>query len=171
MKIISWSKDFKQNAIYRIDENVRMVKVSLSKSNDKTIWTKENDSLNSIGNLILHLCGNMTQYAITGLSLLSDNRNRDLEFKIEGGYTLEELLQQLIATTDLVKTAIKEASEDQLLQKYKVQGFEFSGIGLILHVVEHFSYHTGQIAFKVKLATDKSLGFYDGLDLNLNNKE
>lgn len=169
MEVTSWSQDFKDNAIYRIDENIRMIRISLSKSNDQDIWKTQNKVLNTSGNLVLHLCGNMTQYIISGLGSQPDTRDRDREFDIEGGYSIDQLLQKLINTTSEVKKVIDQATEEQLLKKYTVQGFTFSGTGLILHVVEHFSYHTGQIAFQVKLNTNEQLGFYDGMDLNETN--
>jgi uncharacterized damage-inducible protein DinB len=48
----------------------------------------------------------------------------------------------------------------------KVQGFNLTGIGAVLHAVEHFSYHVGQVAFWVKQLTNSDLGFYDQQDLN-----
>ena len=50
-----------------------------------------------------------------------------------------------------------------------MQGFELSGVGVVMHAVEHFSYHTGQIAFWVKQLTQEDLGFYDGMNLNTKN--
>lgn len=170
MRASSWSQDFKENAIYRLDENIRMICISLSKSNDQDIWKPQNEALNSTGNLILHLCGNMTQYIISGLGSQPDTRDRDREFEIQGGYTVDQLLDKIVTTVDAVKEVIQKATEDQLLKKYNVQGFTFSGTGLILHAVEHFSYHTGQIAFQVKLNINEQLGFYDGMDLNEKNK-
>jgi len=52
-----------------------------------------------------------------------------------------------------------------------VQGFSFSGVGVIIHAVEHYSYHTGQIAFWVKQLKEKDLGFYNGTDLNIKNND
>ena len=40
-----------------------------------------------------------------------------------------------------------------------------TGLTILIHVTEHFSYHTGQIAYITKLLSDKSLGFYDGVSL------
>ena len=60
-------------------------------------------------------------------------------------------------------------TEDQMLPERSVQGYSFSAIGIIMHVVEHYSYHTGQIAFWVKLLKDKDLGFYADMDLNVKN--
>jgi uncharacterized damage-inducible protein DinB len=39
-------------------------------------------------------------------------------------------------------------------------------LSILVHVVEHFSYHTGQIAYAVKAGKDLDLGFYRGVDLN-----
>ena len=163
--------EFKKNAIYRIGENVRMIRIALSKIEEKEIWKRQNQALNPLGNQLLHICGNMTQYVLSGLGRERDNRERDIEFSTEDGYTSDDLLQQLLGTTQRASAVINEASEADLLLVYKVQGFEFSGIGLVLHAVEHFSYHTGQIAIQVKLAIDKPLGFYDGLDLTTLNEE
>ncbi len=154
-----------------MEESLRMIRISLDKISEEQVWEKPNPALNSIGNLILHLCGNMTQYGIASLKEIEDERNRDLEFSTEGGIAKEALLTKLSETVNQVKTTFWEITLARLLAKRKVQGFEFSGIGNIVHVVEHFSYHTGQIAFWVKLLRDEQLGFYDGHDLNQLNDE
>ena len=54
---------------------------------------------------------------------------------------------------------------DDLLQRRPVQTFEETGISILIHVTEHFSYHTGQVAYITKMLTDKSLEFYAGVTL------
>lgn len=162
-------EEFIQNALYRLDESTRMNRISLEHVSEEELWKRPNASLNSIGNLILHLCGNITQYVISSLGQTEDNRNRDVEFNTESGYTKKELLDQLIETVENAKRVINDASFEQLVRKRDVQGFYFSGIGVVLHAVEHYSYHTGQIAFWTKLLKDTDLGFYDGMDLNIKN--
>lgn len=159
-----------KNALYRMDESTRMINKSLNNISEKEIWQNPNDSLNSIGNLILHLCGNMTQYIISSLGELEDERNRDAEFQTKDGLNKEELIKKLENTVDDAKRVIFDAKPEQLVKIRSVQGFSFSGVGVIMHAVEHFSYHTGQIAFWVKLLRDKDLGFYDGMDLNTKNE-
>ena len=160
-----------KNALYRMDESTRMIKKSLKIIEESEVWQKPNHSLNSIGNLILHICGNMTQYIISSLGASEDIRNRDAEFDAKGGYTREELLKKLENTVDDAKRVIFDAKPEQLVKIRSVQGFSFSGVGVIMHVVEHYSYHTGQIAFWVKLLKNKDLGFYEGLDLTVLNDE
>jgi uncharacterized damage-inducible protein DinB len=67
-------------------------------------------------------------------------------------------------------TVIKNIKEDELLPPRSVQGFNYSAIGIIIHVVEHYSYHTGQIIFWTKLLKNRDMGFYAGVDLNRRNE-
>ncbi|MEX0316144.1 MAG: DinB family protein, partial [Allomuricauda sp.] len=138
-----------------------MIKICLDKLDEAVIWQKPNASTNSIGNLILHLCGNITQYGIASLEGLEDSRNRDKEFETLSGFSKQELFQKLQETVKKAKASFSNTSEAELVRKREVQGFEFSGIGNIVHVVEHFSYHTGQIALWTKILNDADLGFYD----------
>ena len=158
-----------ENALYRMDESTRMIKKSLAEISDDEVWQKPNPSLNSIANLMLHLCGNISQYVISSLGETEDKRNRDDEFSITGGLTKDELFTKLESVVDDAKRVIFDITPNQLVKMRSVQGFSFSGVGIILHTVEHYSYHTGQIAFWVKQVKNKDLGFYDGMDLNKKN--
>lgn len=159
-----------KSALYRMEESTRMIQKSLMEISEEEVWLKPNESLNSIANLILHLCGNITQYIISSLGETEDIRERNLEFSTSKGLNKSELLTKLEETIDTAKRVIFDSDPEQLLKIRVVQGFSFSGVGLILHVVEHYSYHTGQIAFWVKQLKNKDLGFYKGRDLNTKNK-
>ena len=165
-----WVTDFKENTLYRIDESTRMITIAFQKIEETHVWQRPNHSSNSLANQILHLCGNMTQYVISSLGEHEDARDRDAEFHAVDGYSKETLLEKLTITVQDVKDTIQNASEEELLKKRYVQGFHFSGMGCVIHAVEHYSYHTGQIAFWVKTLVNSSLGFYDGLDLNTMNE-
>ncbi|MCK0159534.1 DinB family protein [Allomuricauda sp. F6463D] len=157
------------NSGYRMKESLRMIKICLDQLSEEQIWQKPNKSSNSIANLILHLCGNITQYGISSIQNLEDDRQRDEEFSTESGYTKSELIKKLEDTIDEAKRAFYEAPLEELLRKRYVQGFNFSGVGNIIHATEHLSYHTGQIALWTKILKDKDLGFYSGVDLNVKN--
>lgn len=165
-----FQQEFVKNACFRLDEGLRMIRISLVNITEEQLWQKPNASLNSIGNLMLHLCGNLSQYGITSLNGSEDKRQRDAEFNTTGGFTKAQLFQQLESTVNTVKSTMGNLGLERFLAVKKVQGFEFSGIGSCVHLVEHFSYHTGQIAFWVKLLNDEQLGFYDGMDLNTLNE-
>ena len=53
-----------------------------------------------------------------------------------------------------------------LTRNWAVQGFSETGTAIILHVMEHFSYHVGQITLHTKLLLDIDTGYYAGQDLN-----
>lgn len=165
-----WMTEFLENSVYRLDESTRMNKISLKSIEEAHIWKKPNESSNSIGNQIMHICGNMKQYIIASLGELNDKRNRDAEFSITNGFTSVQLLQKLEDTVHQAKNVLHSCTKSQLLKKREVQGFDLSGIGIVIHAVEHYSYHTGQIAFWTKMLVNKDLGFYGGRDLNIKNK-
>ena len=164
------SKEFTQQSIYYLSLNLPRVEKCLQQLSEDQIWKKPNSNTNSIGNLILHLCGNIKQYAHASLGNEKDTRNRELEFSTEGGFSKKELLEKIIEVTEKAIQIIESISESELLRKRNVQGFEHTGISIIIHITEHFSYHVGQIAFFTKLLCDKDLGFYEDFDLNILNE-
>lgn len=166
-----WMTEFLENSSFRLEESTRMIRISLATVEEENIWKKPNESSNSIGNQILHICGNMTQYIIASLGNQDDFRKREEEFSTTAGYSIKELILKLEDTVDKAKSVLKNCTSEQLLKHRIVQGFSLSGIGVVMHAVEHYSYHTGQIAFWTKLMANKELGFYDGRDLNIKNEQ
>jgi uncharacterized damage-inducible protein DinB len=164
------TREFITEAIHRIDENTKKITTCFSELEEAEIWKRPNPHSNSAGNIILHLCGNIRQYAISSLGQVEDIRERDKEFSVTSGYSKSELLKKLTDTVEQAKSIIQNISEEELIRKRKVQGYIHSGIGIILHVAEHYSYHTGQIIFWTKLLRDKDLGFYTNIDLNIKNE-
>ncbi len=138
---------------------------------EKDVWYSPNENLNSIGNLILHLSGNIREYIISSLGSEPDIRERDLEFSTRDGFTNAELIRKLEDTVEKAKIVIAGISMEGLIQVRIVQGFSYSGVGNIIHVTEHYSYHTGQIIFLTKLMKNKDMGFYAGVDLNKKNSK
>jgi uncharacterized damage-inducible protein DinB len=165
------AEEFLAQSIYRMDESTRMIYICMEQLSEEEIWMRHNESSNSIGNQILHLCGNITQYAISALGQETDSRERDKEFAARSGYSKSQLVRMLGDTVEKGKRAMDSSKVENLMRKRNVQGFYFSGMGIIIHVVEHYSYHVGQIAQWTKMLKNKDLGFYDGIDLNTKNKE
>lgn len=161
--------EFIENSLYRLDESTRMNAISVAALSETDIWKRFNAHSNSVGNLILHICGNMTQYVVSSLGETQDTRERDLEFSRTSGGDKKQLMERLTSNVQKAKDVISKATPEQWLRKRNVQGYHFSGIGCVLHAVEHYSYHTGQIAFWTKQLKNKKLGFYQGVDLNLRN--
>jgi len=131
------------------------------------IWHKQNENSNSIGHLILHLCGNVTQWIGSGVGQFPDDRNRKYEFSASETFSKSDLKEKLLALRPITDAALQTIENKDLHDTRSVQGFEETVLGIIIHVIEHFSYHTGQIAVIAKYLENVDLGFYDGLDLDI----
>jgi uncharacterized damage-inducible protein DinB len=124
------------------------------------IWWRPNEQSNSIGNLVLHLRGNLKQWIAAGLGGQEFRRNRDLEFATRERLSKEDLIagiREAVAEADAV---IKEFPARQLLVRYPIQVYRTSALQAFYHVVEHFSYHLGQVIYIYKLQTAADPGFY-----------
>jgi uncharacterized damage-inducible protein DinB len=165
-----FATEFCQQTVYFLELNPPRIANCLGRLTELQVWQKPNSQTNSIGNLILHLCGNIRQYAVSSLGGLPDVRVRDEEFSITGGPTKAALLTQLEETVAEAVKTINACSETELMRKRSVQGFTYTGIGILVHLTEHFSYHVGQVALYTKLLKDEDLGFYEDVDLNVTGK-
>ncbi len=130
------------------------------------IWYRPNEQTNSVGNLVLHLHGNARQWLFTTFAGQTDRRRRDEEFKTNAHRTKEELNTLLDNLFADIESLMERIDEEALVKHYRVQGFEESGVGILIHVVEHFSYHVGQITYVVKWLHNMDTGYYRGVDLN-----
>lgn len=125
------------------------------------IWWRPNDESNSIGNLLLHLSGNARQWIVSGLGGAADSRARQTEFDERSLIPCEELRNRLRDTLSEVDRVMADFQTPRLLELFQIQGSDVTALEAILHVVEHFSMHTGQIILLTKLLTASDLHFYD----------
>ena len=132
---------------------------SLDLLSDEEIWWRPNDSSNSVGNLILHLCGNIRQWIISGLGGADFVRKRDLEFSEKGPIAREKLIAQLRDTVREASAIVTRMSDAELVSRYDIQGYDVTGYEAGIHVASHFAYHAGQIIYVAKMKRAKDLGF------------
>jgi len=158
-----------EQCILRMEENTPRIFACLDELSENEIWKRPNLASNSTGNILLHLCGNIRQYIIACLGRQPDSRERDKEFTASGGFTKNELKEKLETTLKEAFEVMRHTREEELVKIYPVQGFRLSGIGILIHVTEHYSYHTGQVIFWTKLLKNHGFNFYDGHDLNAKN--
>lgn len=128
---------------------------------DDQIWWRANPQSNSIGNLLLHLSGNVRQWIVSGIGGMIDARDRDAEFAERAIIPRDELLARLKQTLSEADNALANFDSDRLLERMQIQGCDVTALEAILHVVEHFSMHTGQIILMSKVFAEVDLGFYD----------
>jgi len=150
-----------------IKESIPRIEQCLELLSEDDIWYRENEEMNSVGNLVLHLCGNVRQYFISSIGGMEDQRKRKDEFLLSSRVNKKYLLEDLSRLAIEIKDALPAVTEEELLRERKVQGFSETGMSIVVHIIEHFSYHTGQIAYYTKQVTGEDLKFYGDLDLDV----
>jgi len=133
---------------------------SVEQLTDEALWWRANAESNSVGNLLLHLAGNVRQWIVAGVGGAPDVRHRQEEFDATGGRSREELLTTLRAAVRDADATLARLTPDRLQDRLTIQGSDVTVFEAIYHVVEHFSMHTGQIIFVAKAQTG-DLAFYD----------
>jgi len=131
---------------------------------DEQVWWRPNPSSNSIGNLMLHLNGNVRQWIVAAFSRQEDLRNRPAEFAEQGPIPRAELLEKLGSTVHEAEQVLLRLTEADLLAEYEIQGYHVHGLDAVYQVIEHFGLHYGQIAYVTKMLRDADLGFYRELN-------
>ena len=140
----------------------------LNELSEADIWWRPNENSNSVGNLVLHLSGNARQWILAGLGGALDQRRRQTEFDERGPIPRAELIQKVRDVMDEIDEVLDRLKPEDLERPIVVQGFDETGLSILIHVVEHFSYHVGQMAYIVKARLDKQTNFYGGINLENN---
>ena len=146
---------------YLAEEYPAKIRLAVSPLSDEVIWRRANPESNSIANLLLHLSGNIQQWIVSGIGGRADDRHRASEFTTTGGYSADELLDRLDATTAEADGVLAKLREADLSRHVVIQGRETTILGAVYHVVEHFSTHTGQIILLAKMYAPGSVKFYE----------
>jgi uncharacterized damage-inducible protein DinB len=132
----------------------------LGRLTDEQIWTRNKENENAIGNLVLHLCGNLRQWIGGGVAGKPDVRDRDSEFHARSGLSGPQLAERLRERVSEVTEIVRNLPPARLSEPMVAQNYNVTVLEAIYHVVEHFSQHTGQILFVTKMITGQDLGYY-----------
>ena len=125
------------------------------------VWTRSDESSNSIGNLLLHLNGNVSEWILGGVGGQHVERNRESEFAAREGGEGSELLRRLEETLRRADAVLGALSDDDLAAPRFIQGRETTVLAAVYHVVEHFAMHTGQIVLLTKIHSPGAIRFYE----------
>jgi uncharacterized damage-inducible protein DinB len=136
----------------------------IGRLSNEQIWARGSENENSIGNLVLHLCGNVRQWIVSGVGGENDIRDRDSEFAALGGINARELQHRLETTIQMAAAVIRTLPASRLPEIIIVQNYQKAVLEVIYTAVEHFAQHTGQIIFATKILTGRDLGYYKHLN-------
>jgi len=128
-----------------LDGAVKTIEHCLNQLTNEQVWWRPAASMNSMGNLILHVCGNVGQWITSGIGGVDDTRDRPKEFSEQGPIGKDELLRRLDVAVAEAKAVLTKASPADLLERRRIQAHDVTGLGAIFHSVAHFRGHTQEI--------------------------
>jgi uncharacterized damage-inducible protein DinB len=160
--------DFSQKKLRQLSTRIEDC---LARLTAEQVWARGNENENAIGNLVLHLCGNVRQWILAGVGGQPDVRVRDAEFAARGDLPPAELGERLKSTVDEAAAVIGQLTAARLAESVTIQKYEITVLEAIAHVVEHFAQHAGQIMFATKMLTGQDLGFYKHLKTTAAHRE
>jgi uncharacterized damage-inducible protein DinB len=150
----------KSRSLLRSDY-VPKIERCLDRLSEDDIWWRPNEVSNSIGNLILHLCGNVTMWIIGGVGQRPSERQRQMEFDERRMIASAELRGRLKTTVQQADEVIGAVGAGALLSRRQIQGYDVTVLEAIYHVVEHFGMHTGQIILLSKARIGQDLKLWE----------
>jgi hypothetical protein len=105
-----------------LDTNVGRIKHCLGQLYDDQVWWRPQESMNSIANLVLHICGNIGQWILTTAGGEPDNRDRPSEFAERGPIPKAELIRRLDEVTGMAKDFLASLRTEQSIEPRRYQG-------------------------------------------------
>lgn len=150
-----------QSRFYLATEYRAKVRAAVEALPPDALWWRANDQSNSVGNLLLHLSGNVREWIVGGVGGAANARDRAAEFAARSGRNARELLGALDRTLDEVDAVLARLSPADLGVRRVIQGRELTVLEAVYHVVEHFSMHLGQIILIAKLHAPGAVQFYE----------
>lgn len=152
------------------DEYLPRMERALRTLPPQDLWWRPHTDTTSVGNLLLHLEGNVRQWILTAIGGRPEVRARSAEFAArESEHGAQDLFAALAATVHEACVVIEGLDDEALLRRHTIQVFEnVTAVAVVVHVVEHFGWHTGQIAWiaKLRAGANHGLDFFAGTDLD-----
>jgi len=135
----------------------------LDRLSEEQVWLRFTEDQNTAGNLVLHLCGNVRQWIVSGIGGQPDVREREKEFSARGGLSKAELAGRLRETVAAAVPIMQALTPERLAERKGIQGYDVTVLEAVYGVVEHFAQHTAQVIFVTKLCTGEDLGYFKHL--------
>jgi uncharacterized damage-inducible protein DinB len=141
----------------KLVELTKKLTACLEQLSDEQVWARGAAHENAVGNLVLHLCGNMRKWIMHGVGGATDVRTRDAEFETTGGLGRSELIALFAATVEEARGVIAAVSPERLIEITHPQGRTVSVLGAIYQVVGHVGEHVGQVVLLTKQMVGRDL--------------
>lgn len=161
MTVVETAAAFTSYASAKLDQNMRQIERCVALLDEPAIWSRVNEKCNSVGNLLLHLTGNVRQWVLGGIAGQPVQRNRPAEFAQRAAQPAAPIVAELAGVVADARNVILGLSSANLAARRTIQTYEVTVLVAVFHVVEHFSWHTGQIVHMTKALRGVDLSLYD----------
>lgn len=160
MQIDPIATEFKQQTAKLLDQAVEKIQNCLQQIDGEQLWWRPQPRLNSIGNLLLHMSGNLRQWSTVALCGLTDERDRAAEFSADSRMEKQQLLNLVVESVQAAQQAIAGFPDERLVEQTNIQGFDVSFLEALMHTSSHFQGHTQQVILLSRLILDDNYRFH-----------
>ncbi|MGA2146200.1 MAG: DUF1572 family protein [Bryobacteraceae bacterium] len=157
---MSVASEFLNYSTEKLELYLDRIETCVDKLTPEQVWARQSENENAVGNLILHLDGNIRQWIIGGVGGQRDIRDRNAEFDARGGASTAELKARLRGTIEEAAAIVRGVTPERLTERIRPQGYDASVLEGIYQVVQHLAGHAFQIMLLTKLYTSQDLGFF-----------
>ena len=161
MESNAFREEFCEFAANKLREQLGQIERCLAALDEAAVWSRANEHCNSVGNLVLHLTGNVRQWVLTALAGERFERDRAAEFAERGPLSGEALRMALADVVQRAADKIRQLDEGELARRHVIQDYDVGAVTVVFHVVEHFTLHAGQIVHMTKALRNSALSLYD----------
>lgn len=152
---------FKREACFTLAYSRDRMLHAVEQLSAEDIWWRPYEQANAVGNIVLHVCGNLRQWIISGCGGEPDTRDRPAEFAARNGVAKTELVARLTDTVAQATTAIMAMDDAELLRPRYVQLGNVTGMGAIFHSVSHLEGHAQEVVYIARLRLGEGYRFKD----------
>lgn len=131
--------------VQRFDACVAQIAHCLAQLSEEQMWWRPHESMNSIGNLVLHLTGNVRQEIVSAIGGAEDIRKRPAEFAERGPISKGELIAQLREVVSDACNVLSKTSAEKLLEECRIQNSDETGWSAVIGCTTHFRGHSQEI--------------------------
>jgi hypothetical protein len=139
------ARAFTDAARCELSEGLSKIEHCLNQLTDEQVWWRPRPEMNSIANLLLHLAGNLRQWIVSGVGGAADVRHRPGEFADRSAAPKSEVLAKLRGVIHECGAVLARLSPDDLVGHTRIQGYDLTRTGAVLHAVPHFRGHVQEI--------------------------
>jgi hypothetical protein len=143
----------------RLSAGHERIKHCVGQLDDGRVWWRPSESMNSVANILLHLCGNLRQWLVAGVGGAADFRDRPREFAERGPIPRDELLRRLAAVVAQADAVLAGLDEARLLDARRIQGFDETVLSAVFDCLSHLSGHAQEIVYVTRLQLGEAYRF------------